>query len=170
MRTYSHALLTLAAARRLEPDNSLSSPGAFAGATISDVPAGIGATWLWVRRGRYSREDFLKEICGRNVFRRSDAGLHSTLPVTIFLLMYAALGGVKYDQRRVLFAFLLGWAGHEAAGVLTHGSDARPLFWPVSDLRFRSPISYRERERYGLAFTFVEHAILLVVARRRFRL
>ena len=163
MRTYSHALLTLAAARRTQPDDSLFAAGAFAGATTPDVPAGIGVVWLWARRRRYSRENFLKEVCGRNVFRKPDAALHSALPVAISLLTYTALGVARHDPRRALLAFLLGWAGHVTADILTHGSDARPLLWPVSRRRFHSPVSYRERERHGRMFTFTEHATLLVV-------
>ncbi|CAN5684102.1 hypothetical protein BH24ACT22_BH24ACT22_13350 [soil metagenome] len=167
MRTYSHALLTFAAARSLKPDDDSFAVWATAGATIPDVPAAIGAVWLWARRRRYSRTDFLKEVCGRDAFRRPDATLHSALPVALALLLYAAFKIKRHDRREAVLSLLLGWTGHVATDTLTHGSDARPLIWPLSKWRFVSPVSYRERERHGLAFTLTEHAILLMVAARK---
>ena len=163
MRTYSHALLTLAAARYLKQKDGPSATWAAVGATMPDLPAGIGAAWL-LDRGRHSREDFLQEVCGRSVFRRLDAALHSVLFVTTALLLYATLEAVEHDRGKTSLAFLLGWAGHVATDTLTHGSDARPLLWPLSKWRFYSPVSYRERERYGRMFTVVEHAVLLMLA------
>lgn len=165
MRTYSHALLTFAATRRSKPNDSSFAAWAALGATLPDLPAGIGAARLWVRR-RYSRESFLEEVCGRNVFSKPDAALHSVVPVTAALLLYAVFGAEGYKRRKAVFPLLLGWAGHVAADALTHGSDARPLLWPVSEWRFESPVSYRESGRYGRLFTFAEHAALLLVAAR----
>jgi hypothetical protein len=56
-----------------------------------------------------------------------------------------------------------------ASDVLTHGSDARPPLWPLSRWRFESPVSYRERDRHGLPFTVVEHAVLLALGYAAFR-
>ena len=168
MRTYSHALLTFVAARHSKPDDNSFATWSTVGALTPDVPAGIGAAWLRTRRLRYSRQDFLKEVCGREAFRRPDAALHSVLPVALTLLLYTALGIGKYDKRKAVLSFLLGWAGHVAADVLTHGTDARPLLWPLSEWRFESPVSYRERERYGRLFTLAEHAVLLLVVARMF--
>lgn len=163
MQTYSHALLTLAAARRFEPRVSLA---AAAGATLPDLPTIAGASWLWTRRrARWSRTDFEEQVCGRSLFRRPDAALHSVLPVAATLALYRLSG----TRDRTPLAFLLGWAGHVVKDTLTHGSDARPLFWPVSGRRFESPVSYRERGRYGVPFTLAEHAALLFVVWRMLR-
>lgn len=169
MRTYSHALLTLAATRHWKPNDKTYAAGAFVGATIPDVPAGVGAVWLWVRRQKYSRGDFMTEVCGREVFRKPDAALHSALLVAAALLFYAKLGTKNPGLRRTVLPSLLGWTGHVASDTLTHGSDARPLLWPLSRWRFRSPISYREPGRYGRLFTIFEHAALFSAAWRMFR-
>ena len=74
------------------------------------------------------------------------------------------------STRIAQLSFLLGWAGHVAADVLTHGSDARPHarkrrppLCPVSSYRFESDISYRERYRHhALPFTIAEPAAVLV--------
>ena len=161
MRTYSHAILTFTALRRL---GTPAATAAALGAVLPDLPAIAGAAWLAANRlGRFSRKEFETEVCGRRVFAGPDAALHSVLPVAM-----AALGASFFlgrgETRPALLPFLLGWAGHVATDALTHGSDARPLLWPVSGYRFESPISYRERDRHALPFTVAEHAAVLAAA------
>ena|GEM_PF-3228935 len=59
------------------------------------------------------------------------------------------------------------------ADALTRAEDARPILWPLSRRRLRSPVSYWDRSRHALLFALAEHgALLLVAARaipRRFR-
>lgn len=165
MRTYSHTLLTFATIRYLRPDDGPLAAWTALGATLPDLPAGIGAAWLRARR-LYSRENFLKKVCGRAAFRRPDAALHSILPVTAAISLYTLSGSPRHTKPKALLPFLLGWAGHIVTDALTHGSDARPLFWPVSEWRFESPISYRERDRHALPVTIAEHALVLAAVLR----
>ncbi len=158
MRTYSHAILTYCALRHL---GAPAATAASLGAVLPDLPAIAGAAWLAAKRLEgFSRREFETEVCGRRVFAGPDAALHSIPPVAM-----AALGACsllrREKMRAALLPFLLGWAGHVAADVLTHGSDARPLLWPVSGYRFESPLSYRERDRHALPFTVAEHAAVL---------
>ena len=157
MRTYSHAILTYSVLRRL---GAPTAAAASLGAVVPDLPAIAGAAWLAANRlGGFSRKEFETEVCGRRAFAGPDAALHSALPVAL-----AALGASSLRRggtRSALLSFLLGWAGHVAADALTHGSDARPLLWPVSGYRFESPLSYRERDRHALPFTVAEHAAVL---------
>ena len=162
MRTYSHALLTYRAFRRL---GAPAATAASLGSIFPDLPALAGAAWLAANRPRgFSRKVFESEVCGRSVFAGPDAALHSALPVSAALC--ALLCGGRRATRTLLPAFLLGWAGHVAADVLTHGSDARPPLWPISIYRFESPVSYRERDRHALPFTVAEHAAVLLAARK----
>lgn len=162
MRTYSHALLTWAAARSARPSRPAQAAWTALGAALPDLPVLSGAAWLATRRlGRFSRADLDAEVCARDLFRRPDAALHSALPVAAALAAYGAARARRRDRGDALPALLLGWAGHVAADALTHGSDARPLLWPLSSFRFHSPVSYRERERHALPFTLAEHAALL---------
>jgi hypothetical protein len=161
VRTYSHAVLTYRALRRL---GAPTATAASLGAVVPDLPAIAGAGWLATNRlGGFSRKEFETKVCGRRVFAGPDAALHSALPVAL-----AALGASSFLERgatrAALLSFLLGWAGHVAADALTHGSDARPLLWPVSAYRFESPLSYRERDRHALPFTVAEHAAVLAAA------
>ena len=156
MRTYSHALLTLHASRRHAPRTYTS---AILGATLPDVPALVGAAWLAANRlGRFSRKDFQTEVCGRSLSSRPDAALHCTLTVSGAFALHAVLNTKRGATRTPLYAFLLGWAGHVFADALRHGSDARPLLWPVSAYHFESPVSYRERDRHAFPFAVAGRA------------
>lgn len=153
MRTYSHAVLTYAALRLLNRTRGEAALAAL-GATLPDLPAGLGAARLWTQYRSATREDFDAEVCGRIVFRVPDMAAHS-FPA----LLAAILADRKSAAGR---AFLLGWAGHLITDFLTHSSDARPQLWPVSGWRFESPVSYRERERYGRMVTVIERGLFLV--------
>ena len=154
MRTYTHALVSYYAARRVSGKRLAASTAA--GATLPDLPALSGSAWLLAKRRRFAREEFRGEVCGRSRFARPDAALHSAVVLTAALPVALILG------RRGL-SLWCGWAGHVAADFLTHGADARPVLWPVSRRRFVSPVSYRERERHGAAFTVIEHGVLLAL-------
>lgn len=146
-----------------------SGPGvaafSMAGALLPDVPAGVGAVWLGAQRlGRFSREEFDAEVCGKTLFSRPDAGLHSLLPVATLLALYAAPAVRQRDPERTLLAFLLGWASHVIVDALTHAGDARPILWPISGRRLEAPISYWDRDRHALLFTLAEHTALLATS------
>ncbi|MBA2441214.1 MAG: metal-dependent hydrolase [Rubrobacter sp.] len=166
MRTYSHAVLSWAAARRVVPSEARPALLAAAGATLPDVPAGLGGAILALRRRRwFARGEFSRDVCGRRRFSGPDAALHSLLPVSAALALYGlalGYGARRLDRRGAGLTFLLGWAGHALTDALTHGGDARPLLWPVSRWRFESPVSYWERGRHGRAFALAEHALLVL--------
>lgn len=132
------------------------------GATLPDTPMILGAAWLWAKKKGFSRKDFDEQVCGRSYFREPDAALHSALILAVALALEKAFRGKTSP-------FLLGWAGHVVADFLTHGKDARPIFWPISKWKLESPVSYRERERCGRTSTVVEHAadVLILAAMRR---
>ena len=162
MRTYSHALLTWAAARRLVP----SEPGVAAwgalGAALPDLPAIAGALWLGARRRRwFTRRELCEEACEKGPFGGPDAALHSVLPVALLLVLWLVSCA---RERRTQLALLLGWLGHVLADVLTHAEDACPVFWPLSRRRFRGPVSYWDRSHHALPFALAEHGALLFVA------
>lgn len=157
MHTYSHALLTGAAARR-SPGHTVA---AVLGAVLPDAPVALGAAWLFVRsRSVFGREEFDATVCSRAVFRGPDAALHSVLPVGAVLAGDGA-AGLSRGTAGAPLAFLLGWAGHVASDALTHSRDARPVLWPLSGRRFRSPVSYWDRDHHARAFSVLEHASLL---------
>lgn len=61
---------------------------------------------------------------------------------------------------------------HIALDLPLHGADARPHFWPISDWRFHSPVSYWDPAHHGTLVGAVEIAACLaltVLIWRRFR-
>ncbi len=173
VRTYSHAALTWAAARPWAPSEARVAVGAASGAVFPDLPALAGAVWLGSRWRRLNRSALCEEVCAKPSFAGPDATLHSALPVGALLLILLTLGSKKLSLRKPLLTFLIGWAGHVLTDALTHAEDARPILWPISVWRFRSPISYWDRSRYARTFTMLEHGILLLLVTwtisRRFR-
>ncbi|MDP8951271.1 MAG: metal-dependent hydrolase [Actinomycetota bacterium] len=149
--------------RPSEPD--VAAWGAL-GATLPDLPAIAGAVWLRARRRWVTRHEFRKEVCEKGPFGGPDAALHSALPVAATLVLYQVSGAKERCPRTALPAFLMGWAGHALADALTHAEDARPILWPLSRWRFRSPISYWDRSRHARAFASAEHGMLLLIAAR----
>jgi hypothetical protein len=61
-----------------------------------------------------------------------------------------------------LKAFLWGWLGHTVTDLLTHVTDATPLFWPVSDIVVRGPVSYWNPDYYGREFSIVNNILTLL--------
>lgn len=169
VRTYTHAILSYEISRRISDRRR--AAWVSAGAVLPDVPALAGSAWLLVRSRRLSRDAFHGEVCGRRRFGLPDAALHSAavLAVPGAILLASRLAGRSAPKRICEMEFLLGWSGHVLADFATHGTDARPLLWPLSSRRFESPVSYRERERHGLAFTLAEHGALIAVLCSVFR-
>lgn len=107
MRTYSHVLLTQAAASRLTPDGGPEvSAWAAAGAALPDLPAACGVFWLAARRQRgFTRREFCREACEKGPFGAPDAALHSALPVAALLALHLTSGA---GGSRARLASLLG--------------------------------------------------------------
>lgn len=53
------------------------------------------------------------------------------------------LAALRHNRARQLAA---GWLGHLIVDALTHHDDAWALLWPLSRRRWRSPLSYWQRE------------------------
>jgi hypothetical protein len=159
MRTYSHAVLTWALARRLK-----ANPAAAAlGAVLPDLPALAKGAALWPRRKSMTRREFCAALYSEGISARLDVALHSAVPAVVALALGLKLKG---PARRAVLSLALGWLGHDLADFVTHSDHARPQLWPLSDFRWKSPISYRNPERYGAAFTAAEHAAVLAALRR----
>lgn len=177
METYAHSFFTWALAKHgVRSGRSAGIAGAV-GAALPDVPsvAGtayyVGAAYLSEGWGSMSSEGVLSAIYFTGPFGATGSALHSIVPVAALLGIYAALRAWRFDLPKVALWLLVGWAGHAVADFLTHAGDgARPLFWPISDWEWRSPVSYYDPDHYGVLFMFAEHGlILLVVALLLFR-
>jgi hypothetical protein len=78
----------------------------------------------------------------------------------------AVLGlGIFIAQKRLgwvaLFASMLL---HQLADLPLHHDDAHRHFWPFSDYRFTSPVSYWDRDHYGSYGALVETGLLVIAS------
>ncbi len=83
---------------------------------------------------------------------------------------------LKSDDRvtaaRGAFAFALGGSAllHSCIDFLCHRNDAHMHFWPLSEWRFVSPISYWDSNFYGTEFSLFEAALGIIMAVLLFRI
>jgi len=148
MLTTSHAYWTwraLPAGRR--------RAAAVLGAAAPDLPALALGTALALRG--YGHRGLIGRVYRREPWRSVHRGGHSVLaPVAI------AAAGLRRPALRELAA---GWGAHLAVDLATHHDDAWPPLWPLSRWRWRSPVSYWQRDHHAQLWRTAE-ALALITA------
>jgi membrane-bound metal-dependent hydrolase YbcI (DUF457 family) len=169
VETYSHTFFTWALAKHGIKAGRRAGVAGAAGAALPDLPsfAGtayyVGTSFLWEGWNSMHSEEMLDAIYFTGPFGATGSALHSVVPVALLLILYWALGLGRRDHRRILLWFLLGWLGHTIADFLTHVDDTRPLFWPISDWEWSSPVSYYSPLYYGREFFAISHGLMLLI-------
>ncbi|MGH3148215.1 MAG: metal-dependent hydrolase [Rubrobacter sp.] len=169
METYSHAFFTWALAKHGIKAGRAAGIAGLAGACLPDLPSFVATAYYvgpaYLRDGWSSMdsEEMLDAIYFTGPFGATGSILHSAVPPVALLALYWLLRLGRRDRRRILLWFLLGWLGHTVADFLTHVDDVRPLFWPISDWTWSSPVSYYNSDYYGNEFFMVSHALILVI-------
>jgi membrane-bound metal-dependent hydrolase YbcI (DUF457 family) len=174
METYAHAFFTWALAKHGVRAGRAAGVAGALGAAFPDVPAFAAAAYYWDQFDSMPREELLNAIYFTGPFGATGTALHSAVVVGALLGLYAAFRAGRFDRRRILLWFLLGWAGHTVVDFLTHVDDTRPLLWPILGWKWSSPVSYYNPAYYGDQFMVVEHALILAIiagllARRLYR-
>ena len=173
METYAHSFFTWALAKHGVKAGRAAGVAGALGAALPDVPAFVGTAYFAIKNGGVWIEEDLEAIYFAGPFGAMGSALHSIVPVGALLALYGAFGLLRFDGRRILLWLLLGWAGHTVVDFLTHADDLRPLFWPLLDWRWSSPVSYYNPRYYGREFMLVSHvsmlAIVAVLSVRRLR-
>ena len=163
VETYAHSFFTWALAKHGVRAGREAGIAAAVGAAFPDAPGFAGTFYFLSKTGKFWAEENLEAIYFSGVFGTTGTVLHSIVPAGFLLALYCALGLARFDQRRILLWFLLGWAGHTVVDFLTHVDDLRPLFWPFSDWRWASPVSYYNPRYYGREFMLVSHTSMLTI-------
>jgi membrane-bound metal-dependent hydrolase YbcI (DUF457 family) len=164
VETYSHALFTGVLARYGFKASPAATTASVVGAVLPDVPAFIATAYYWNSRDSMPRKELIDAIYLAGPFGTTGILLHSLVPVGLLLGLYWLLKLWRWDRLKIWLWFLIGWVGHTLVDFFTHSNDARPLFWPISDWRWASPISYYDPLHYGREFFLAEHgAVLLVI-------
>jgi len=77
-------------------------------------------------------------------------------------LALAGLGGSLILQRPLAAAFFASMLLHHLGDLPLHHDDAHRHFWPLSDWRFISPVSYWDRNHWGAVGALIELVLLAV--------
>jgi len=169
VETYSHAFFTWALAKHGVKAGRAAGIAGAVGASFPDLPSFaatayyIGPAYLRDGWASMDSEELLDAIYFTGPFGTTGSILHSAVPPVALLLLYRLLELGRRDRRRILLWFLLGWFGHTLADFLTHVDDMRPLFWPVTDWTWSSPVSYYNSAYYGREFFAVSHALIFLI-------
>jgi len=104
----------------------------------------------------------------------SDA-LHSFVIYWVLVMLGVAIfkfGGKWHKTGVVMVIFALSAITHAAGDFFLHVKDGHAHFWPLSDWRFSSPVSYWDPQFYGqyfLAFEITMAIVLIAILFRRFK-
>lgn len=159
MNTPTHALIALAAFSKSgdRPRNLW----VLAGALIPDL-----AIFLWAPWQRWGLGRDWGTIWDQHYFEgpmQTLIALFNSVPI------YAAIFALAWWQRRTrwgvwVMVFSLAALLHIGLDAPVHGHDAYQHFWPLSDWRFYSPVSYWEVDLHARWIALIEAAIVLISA------
>lgn len=151
MHTPGHAVLNLAVlGEGEEPRTDLA---VLAGALVPDLP--MVGFYLWARLGANLPEHVIWSETYFDPGWQTFFDLFNSAPLAVLLLVFAHRLAMP---RTVAF----GWSLllHFALDFPLHGSDAHRHFFPLSDYRFESPLSYWDPSAGGALVGGVEIAVV----------
>ena len=139
--------------------------GAVLGGLAPDLPSFALVLWAGAVQ-RMPAEEIFREAYFSESWQLWLAPAHSAPLWLVGLLLAAAL------RTPAAKAFAASGLLHQACDFPLHADDPHRHFWPLSDWRFESPVSYWDPGRYGLLVQPLEIALgltLVVVLARRWR-
>ena len=167
MQTQTHALIGAYFFGKRDP--TLMTVGAVAG-IVPDLPMFvIVATLLAMGRGG-------QEIFGHDYFQpwwQHINGLaHSLIlwPLALVAALVARRARPPARWPAILLAAAAGGVAHAGIDFLCHRDDAHMQFWPISDWKFISPVSYYDPAHFGRAMMLFEAGLGLFMAWRLLRI
>lgn len=164
MNTQTHLLV--AAAIFAKPDRPKRNTALIIGALLPD--AAIFALFGWAMLTGVPQEVLWREIYFSEPMLTLTA-IGNSAPLYAALAL-AAWSYARWHTGRPLPALptltVLGLAAltHLAGDFPVHVDDAHPHFWPLTDWRFRSPVSYWDNVHHGRAFGAFEAALGITLA------
>ena len=188
MNTQTHLLV--AAALFCRPNRPKRNAAVIAGAFVPDL--GVYALFVWSKLAGVPEREVWRTIYFGEPMQTVQAVFNS-VPLYAMLLIAGMMllapasrpvtagnaptrpnwGWWRFvDERSALGLFAFAALVHLAGDLPLHAEDAHRHFWPLTDWRFYSPVSYWDPSHYGNVFSWVEAALgaaLAVVLFRRFR-
>ena len=78
-------------------------------------------------------------------------------------VVWAAIAVAVAHVRPELLPLIWGWLGHNIADLFTHHAEAHAHFYPISDWRFASPVSYYEWDHHARDYMVAEALLATAV-------
>ncbi|NJR13962.1 MAG: metal-dependent hydrolase [Phyllobacteriaceae bacterium] len=164
MNSQTHIIMGAALFGKAMPRHAMA--GALGG-IIPDLPMyGIIAA---LRMSGYPLSEIFGRIYWEHWWQVANAIGHSFLLWGALLAISLALRNMPW--RGAAIALSGSALLHSAIDFLCHRDDGHMHFWPLTEWRFRSPISYWDPNYFGREFSFFEAAlgvVLVVVLWRRY--
>ena len=161
MMTQTHLLVACAAFSK--PDNPARNTAAILGSLIPDFA--LYALFAWHRALGDSPDYIFRELYWSDSWQRLLAPGNSFIVYGALLLPAVALTnlpGWSAKVRNLVMVFSLAALLHVATDFPLHVEDAYAHFWPITDWKFVSPVSYWDHRYHGDIFQWLETALALV--------
>jgi hypothetical protein len=140
MHTPTHVLIGLAALGH--PGQRRRNLAVMVGAFLPDLPAILMVLWARYLEGRSPGEIF-------RLLYFSDVWQTLMAPWHAFPVWGAVAAAGLALRQPLLIAFAVSGLLHLACDFPVHVDDAHRQFWPLTDWRFHSPVSYWDPAHYG---------------------
>lgn len=88
----------------------------------------------------------------------------NSIPLIALGTLAARLAGARWDGARWWMALFVSMGVHAVIDLPLHREDAHRHFWPLTDWRYVSPVSYWHPEYYGWWVSLAEIGLVLVGA------
>jgi len=152
MNTPAHAIINLLLMRKQQRE---SHPFAIvAGALIPDAPMFV--FYLWARLSGMSEQAIWRDGYYDPAWQALFDAFHS---FPLLALAWLVAWRLRMQTMMIFFASMFM---HSLFDFPVHHDDAHRHFWPISDFRFASPISYWDPAHYGSIIAPLE--LLVVIA------
>ena len=157
MNSPTHSLLALALLSK--EGHKKRNWAIFIGSVIPDI-----AIYIWAPYQKFVNGVSGEEMWGKLYF---EPPMQNLIAYFNSVPIYAVLTAVGYAARVKLWGKLMMFFGiaaliHIATDLPVHNHDAYKHFWPISDWRFYSPISYYEADLHGRTVSLVETLLAFI--------
>lgn len=155
MMSQTHILL--AAGLFAKPEKRLRNTAVLVGALVPDVA--IYLLFLWSKINAIPEKQVWDEIYWQEPWQTYTAAGNS-IPIYLLLLFLGVIAlrtsASMFRIGLVLTFFALGALVHVTTDLPVHVADAHRHFWPLSDWKFISPVSYWHPDHHGRTFMVFE--------------
>lgn len=167
MNTPTHLLIGAAALARPaeDPVGRRRNAAILIGALVADAAIFVLFGWARLYQG-ISEQALWRDVYWQEPWQTLVA-IGNSIPLYLALLVFGLL-----SRSQIAVVFAAAALLHLAFDLPFHHDDAHPHFWPFSDWRFNSPVSYWDPAHHGSLIALAEVAfaiVLILFLWRRFR-